>query len=49
MTAKELEALQIAVDRVGEGLDMLMDLVCAIEAKAKPRKPKTKKTGSKKA
>jgi hypothetical protein len=46
VTKAELEAVQIAIDRVGEGLDMLMDLVCEIEAKAK-RKPPKKKTGKK--
>jgi hypothetical protein len=45
MTAKELEAVQNALDRIGSGLDMLMDIVCEIETKAKrksKKKPKAK-------
>jgi hypothetical protein len=38
MTKSELEAFQNAIDRIGSGLDALMDLACALEEKDK-RKP----------
>jgi hypothetical protein len=44
MTKQDLEAFQNAIDCIGKGLDALMDLACAIEAKAKRKSPKTKKT-----
>ena len=47
MTKKDLEVVQTAIDRIGEGLDSLMDIVCAIEAKAK-RKPAQRKNPPKK-
>jgi hypothetical protein len=46
MTKVEIEAIQNAIDRIGSGLDALMDLVCEIETKAK-RKAAAKKSHEK--
>jgi hypothetical protein len=40
MTRAELEALQNAIDCIGKGLDSIMDLVCAIEAKGQTKRRK---------
>jgi hypothetical protein len=45
MTARELEAVQNAIDRIGSGLDALMDIVCEIETKAKRKAKASKKKG----
>ena len=40
MTAKELEAINGVVDRIGAGLDALCDLLNAIEAKGQTKRRK---------
>jgi hypothetical protein len=47
MTAKEIEALQCALDQIGAGLDAIADLVCAIETKAAKRNAPARKSKKK--